>query len=386
MARSVQDPQIDPLPETASLLLDLLRFGLCLLVLAGHMSQGWFNSNWPNMMGLANGAVPAFFVLSGFVIRYVTRTRERDGRRYFASRASRIYSVVLPAIVLTVVLDSITRHANPAFYRAIFLPTPWAGVPLRIAINLLFLRESWGHAVLLLSNVPMWSLGYEVPYYILFGIALFTRGPVRIVSLVLCALLFGPQVLFLLPIWCSGLWLYDLWQWFRSDRTGIAQRCTVIAAAIAVLLLLWLPVGGAHGSVRMSGFDRIGAMPNPLLLLRQSAVRATMLQYSSGLLSFAGMFLALCASDLLRLPKQTRAARVVRFVAESTFTLYLFHFPMLMFAAGLHLYAAGSTAGKLSVMLVIVAICIAASVPIERLKRWLRQRLATPPQRPRVPA
>ena len=366
----------DPLPETASLLLDILRFSLCLLVLAGHMTQGYFNSNWPDRMGLANGAVPGFFVLSGFVIRYVTRTRERDGRRYFASRASRIYSVVLPAIVLTVVLDSITRHANPAFYRSVFLPTPWVGVPVRIAINLLFLRESWGHAVLLLSNIPMWSLGYEVPYYVLFGIATFTRGPVRIVSLVLGALLFGPQVLLLLPIWWSGLWLYDLWQWFRSAGTGVALRSVAIACAIAVLLLLWLPLGHAA----LNGFDRIGALPNPLLLIHQYPVRATMVQYSSGLLCFAGMFLALCASDLLRLPKHTRAARTIRFVAESTFTLYLFHFPMLMFAAGLHLYRTGSTAGKLLVMLVIVATCIAASVPIERLKRWLRQRLSAPPQ------
>ncbi len=123
----------DPLPETASLLLDVLRFSLCLLVLAGHMSQGWFGGGWPNMMPLADGAVPGFFVLSGFVIRYVTRTRERDGRRYFASRASRIYSVVLPAIVLTAVLDALTRRIDPVLYRYVLLPTPWRDVPAHIA-------------------------------------------------------------------------------------------------------------------------------------------------------------------------------------------------------------------------------------------------------------
>ncbi len=368
--RQASVPSTDPLPETASLLLDILRFGLCLLVLLGHISEGWFNTNWPNMMMLANGAVPGFFVLSGFVIRYVTRTRERQGRRYFASRASRIYSVVLPAIVLTVVLDSIVLHVNPVFYRYILLPTPWSQLPPRILVNLLFLSQSWGHAALMLSDTPLWSLGYEVPYYILFGIATFSRGPARLVGLLIVAALTGPQVLLLLPIWVSGIWLYDLWQWFRAPHTAFSKRLALLTAAAAALLFLWLPVSST------TGFARVSRVPNPLLLLHQPIVRATMFEYSAGLLSFAAMLLALCASDLVQLPKKTKAARAVRFVAESTFTLYLFHFPMLVFAAALHLFSSNSSVGKLLTMLAIVAVCVAASVPIERFKRWLRDRIS----------
>ncbi len=361
----------DPLPETASLLLDILRFGLCLLVLLGHISEGWFNTGWPNLMVLANGAVPGFFVLSGFVIRYVTSTRERDGRRYFASRISRIYSVVLPAIALTVLLDSVVLRVNPVFYRYILLPMPWSQLPARIAVNLLFLTQSWGHAVLMMSDTPLWSLGYEVPYYVLFGIATFARGPARIVGLLVVAALTGPQILFLLPIWYSGIWLYDLWQWFRMPGRGIPARLLLLFSACATLLLLATPI---HG---ITGFARVQSIPNPLTLLHQPIVRATMFEYSAGLLSLAVMLLALCASDLIALPKKTRSARLVRFVAESTFTLYLFHFPMLLFAAALHLFSSSSTPGKLCTMVVIVALCIAASVPIERFKRWLRDRMTT---------
>ncbi len=359
----------DPLPETASLLLDVLRFGLCLAVVVGHISEGWFNTNWPNLMVWANSAVPGFFVLSGFVIRYVTTTRERDARGYFVSRASRIYSVVLPAIALTVVLDAVARHVDPVFYRSVFRPTPWGEVPLRIGLNLLFLTQSWGHAVLMLSNTPLWSLGYEVPYYVLFGVALYRRGVSRAILLVLCGMVFGPQVLLLLPIWWSGIWLYDLWQWFRSPRRTIRARCAVVSAAMAALLLLWLPVDG------VSGFDRVGRWPNPLFLLRQFPVRASMYEISAGLLSFAALLLLLCATDLVRLPKQTRAARAVRFAAEGTFTLYLFHFPLLMFAGALHLFQPDRTLDKVLVLVVIVVLCTAAAVPIDGFKRWLRDRM-----------
>lgn len=52
-------------------------------------------------------AVDAFFVLSGFVIAHVSAVKERDARTYFISRAARIYSVAIPAIILTSILDAI---------------------------------------------------------------------------------------------------------------------------------------------------------------------------------------------------------------------------------------------------------------------------------------
>ncbi len=214
----------------------------------------------------------------------------------------------------------------------------------------------------------MWSLGYEVPYYVLFGFATFLKGPARIVALLLCGLVAGPQVLFLLPIWWSGIWLYDLWQWFRSPRASASARAALLAGAVAALLFLYLPLGGT------TGFQRIASLPNPLALLHQPVVRASMFEYSTGLLSFATLLLLLCSTDLLRLPKHTPAVSTVRFVAESTFTLYLFHFPMLMFAGALHLYS--TSLDKVLVMAAIVVFCIAASVPIGRFKRWLRDRFS----------
>lgn len=360
----------DPLPESASLLLDMVRFGLCLLVLVGHATLPPFQQGWPPLLELANGAVPGFFVLSGFVIRFVTQTRERQAKRYWVSRASRIYSVALPAVALTLVLDGISRWVNPAFYRTVTLPEPWSGMPLRVLLSLLFLSQTWGHAGLLLSNLPFWSLGYEVPYYVLFGILTFTKGMGRALLTLATALLFGPQILFLLPIWWSGIWLYDLWQWLRQPQRSKAVRVAAVSGAIAALAWLLLPV---HG---VSGFLRVQAISNPLTLLHLPVMRASMFEYAAGMLSFAVLFLLLCASDLVRLPKKTMAARVVRQTAEGTFTLYLFHFPMLVLASALHLYRPDRGADKVVLLLSITLCCVLAAVPIAHFKSWLRDRMS----------
>ncbi len=351
-------------------MLDVLRFGLCLVVVLGHTTLPFFSQGWPNLIDWANGAVPGFFVLSGFVIRFVTATRERQASRYWVSRASRMYSVVLPAIALAVVLDAISRHANPAFYQSVIQPQPWGSIPLRIVAELLFVTQTWGHAGLFLSNIPFWSLGYEVPYYVLFGIATFTRGARRAALLVAAALVFGPQVLFLLPVWWSGIWLYDAWQWLRQPGRSAWVRLAAISGAVAVIAWLLLPI--------TAGFTRMQSMTNPLLLLHLQVVRASMFEYAAGLVSWAVLLLLLCASDLMLLPKKTPAARAIRRIAESTFTLYLFHYPMLVCAAALHLYRPDHAADKIALMGGITLLCIVAAVPIEYFKRWLRDRMSPP--------
>ena len=54
---------------------------------------------------LGNDAVMVFFVLSGFVIAYVANSKEKTIESYFISRFARLYSVVLPALILTIIFD-----------------------------------------------------------------------------------------------------------------------------------------------------------------------------------------------------------------------------------------------------------------------------------------
>ena len=101
-----------------------------------------------------------FFVLSGYVITGTLGDR-RSARDYAVKRAARIYSVVVPALLLTYAIDLLILQMN--------LPV---GVPdyelrrplLYGAFSLLFAGDFWHLVVPSFSNVPLWSLNYEVWY------------------------------------------------------------------------------------------------------------------------------------------------------------------------------------------------------------------------------
>jgi peptidoglycan/LPS O-acetylase OafA/YrhL len=91
----VRNPQF--LAPSPSIILDVVRFLAALTVAVGHLSKGYFTTGWsPVLMKFAVGSVSVFFILSGFMIRYVTRVKYGDLRRYTVDRFARIYSVALP--------------------------------------------------------------------------------------------------------------------------------------------------------------------------------------------------------------------------------------------------------------------------------------------------
>ena len=99
----------EALPRPFSVYLDLVRFTAACFVYLYHSNQRWLVEPILPMANYGHTAVVVFFVLSGFVIAYVTDTKERDWPSYAASRLSRVYSVALPAVVLTLLLDAVTR-------------------------------------------------------------------------------------------------------------------------------------------------------------------------------------------------------------------------------------------------------------------------------------
>jgi peptidoglycan/LPS O-acetylase OafA/YrhL len=88
-----------------SIYLDLIRPLAAFTVLLSHVSYPNLLGQLDAMSGYGVQAVSVFFVLSGFVIAHICESKERDAASYFGSRALRIYSVALPAIVATVCLD-----------------------------------------------------------------------------------------------------------------------------------------------------------------------------------------------------------------------------------------------------------------------------------------
>lgn len=100
-----------------SLYLDLVRFLAAVAVLVSHLCGQRFTGGllW-QAEPYVDEAVDVFFVLSGFVIGYVTDQREATAKSYAIARLARVYSVALPALVTTFVLDAIGAALRPDLY------------------------------------------------------------------------------------------------------------------------------------------------------------------------------------------------------------------------------------------------------------------------------
>src|ERR1700756_3943754 len=99
-----------------SLYLDALRFGAAFAVFVSHYSTGRISGGLFWQFDGGRTAVLVFFVLSGFVIAWVSDTRERTLEEYGLSRGARLYSVVITAFVLTAWLESAGKAIDPRLY------------------------------------------------------------------------------------------------------------------------------------------------------------------------------------------------------------------------------------------------------------------------------
>lgn len=104
-----------------SLYLDTLRFLAALAVFVSHLAYARFtngNLQWIRDINLGSDAVVVFFVLSGYVIAYTTFARDRGRAAYAEARIARLYSVVIPALLLTFALDTFGSSLQPQIYGA----------------------------------------------------------------------------------------------------------------------------------------------------------------------------------------------------------------------------------------------------------------------------
>lgn len=159
--------------KLTSIYLDLIRFTAALVVVLSH-AAGFTSLKIPIISGLGTEAVVVFFVLSGYVIAYVSNNKENNYIPFFKARAIRIYSVLVPAILITLFLDHIGLKYNPSYY---FLHSNFHNdYSIFTFIKLLFFfGEGFNQHLVFGSNEPIWSIGFECIYYILFGTLLFCR-------------------------------------------------------------------------------------------------------------------------------------------------------------------------------------------------------------------
>ncbi len=207
-----------------SLYLDLIRFLAAVAVLLSHLSDLLFNSSF-RIFNIGHEAVVIFFVLSGFVISYSVKTKNYNCTEYFVARFSRIYSVAIPAIFLTILLDvigtSVCRDCYQDMYVALDYPL------IRFLASITFTGELWFISILSFSNIPFWSIHYEVFFYVFFGVMLYTHKKYKFALLVLLLLIAGPKIAILLPLWLFGAYLYRPKNYFDSMFVNLTRLITV---------------------------------------------------------------------------------------------------------------------------------------------------------------
>ncbi|MBY5938043.1 acyltransferase family protein [Marinobacter nauticus] len=150
--------------------LDWLRFSAAFVVLLTHArgiafveygalsanDQNVFTMLWFAITRLGHEAVIVFFVLSGFLVGGKVAERVAAGsfawRDYLIDRASRIMVPLVPAIALSVFAGFLIEEQSSA---------------MQIFGNLFSLQGIFVSPLQI--NAPLWSLSYEVWFYILAG-------------------------------------------------------------------------------------------------------------------------------------------------------------------------------------------------------------------------
>jgi peptidoglycan/LPS O-acetylase OafA/YrhL len=281
--------------------LDLVRLCAASAVFIGHLGKPEFGGAQFAAIGAhGRSAVVVFFVLSGFVIAWTAR-REATAMNYVVARGARIYSVAVPALILTYLLDVSTGNIS---YQHL---APWKYVPLFLSFttDFWFLNES------AFSNVPWWSLCYEVWFYVVFGIVFFGRGVVRWIAAAVCLAIMGPRLWLLFPIWLMGVAIH------RAPKLPHAR----FALAAAVFGLVALKLSGIE-DVLNNGIDAL------MLGFAKSHLRYS--QYFVGDFLFGSLIaLMIWALRDSNLDLLGRFKTTIAVPASISFSIYLTHEPLL---------------------------------------------------------
>lgn len=311
--------------------LDLFRWVAAFAVVLSHAKHVFLVDRWGQLEdghqhiimkaffaigGLGHQGVIIFFVISGFLVGGTLLQKWIHGSRleltdYSMKRVSRLMLVLIPALGFTLLFDWIgysllgvnnLYYAYQDFAEAKAIPT--------LIGNLFFLQEifvpPYG------SNISLWSLSYEFWYYFLFPAVLMVLRPqstvnARITSLlVVCSIsyLLLPNILVYFGVWLLGAAI--------KIYTPKTLPWSVKFYFIQFVLALFLTRLFVRSELKYTWpgvmWDYVVAFSFGLLLLKLKTI-----------------------PDGRPLP----FAKWHSFLAQSSYSLYLFHLPFLCLLVGL---------------------------------------------------
>jgi len=161
-----------------SVFLDFARWASAFLVLLTHVTNrmmakystlkdpGLVDKAWGFAAGFAHHAVVVFFVLSGFLVggRLLSRPEQFDLGKYTSDRLSRIHTVLVPVILVTITLDGVGLSVwqDPYYSSDLWRHLDWPTILGNVLLLQNFAVPTIG------TNGPLGTLANEVWYYVTF--------------------------------------------------------------------------------------------------------------------------------------------------------------------------------------------------------------------------
>lgn len=350
-----------------SLYLDLVRFTAAALVVLSHYTTHGMFGPAAKAAGhnLGRESVMVFFILSGFVIAWTSVEKALTLRQYVAARAARIYSVALPVLLAAFGAAMLaSRLPGVNLDNGYQLLKPWIYLPL----HLLFMGNLWTLSETPPWLIPYWSLGYEVWYYVLFGVVFYARGAWRAALAALVLLTMGPKLWLLLPVWLAGALLYKYGKPLPITAAQARAGCVATLAALILYKYAELDV-----LLRTAG---IALWPFPGFPL--SSANRYLADYAVTVI----MVLHFMFARQAQFGALQAWQGPIRVLAAYTFQLYLVH--GLVLGLWIQFAGAGATgvAGVAGLTVCIGVATYACGLLSERLRAWLRRRYEAPPAVP----
>lgn len=312
--------------------LDLFRGMAALLVCVGHIRnaflvdygdiqvKAWWHVPAYLVTSFGHQAVIIFFVLSGFLVGggVLVKGKDFSWTDYFSARLIRLWLVLIPALLFTAACDFLTLRILPSAFNGALSslwnsgPSTLEGVGWKVFIaNVLFLQTIvfpvFG------SNGPLWSLANEFWYYILFplivcgwgytGIFGFLRRVIMLVLAIVIILWLPREIIFYFFLWLMGVACFLI---IRKNSPRINMSLTVISAIFFL------------GSLLATKFL---AKDNLMIWL----------DFTVGLL-FSILLICLNGHQVPWKIDGLLGA-VIRKFSDFSYSLYLFHFPLVILLA-----------------------------------------------------
>ncbi|WP_369987773.1 acyltransferase family protein [Pseudomonas xanthosomatis] len=338
--------------------LDSIRALSALLVLVGHTHQTLLLPTLQmgsTLVGFFTQlSVMVFFVLSGFLIgKSVCNNVSKNGvfniGQYARDRALRLYPPLIAAVLLMALLAPAAPLLFPSGTHSLlvipgvnFVRTEFDVVAKELIGALAFLNGFKTNTPV--ANGPLWSLSIEAWYYVLAGALVLwpTRkwlsGGLLLLTLFITRKM--PLFYFLAPVWFAGFGL-ALWHQRKPEMNNrLFSRLFVVLSVIVALtmVLVWNQSAPAkQGWADPFNYFRI----------------------ASGL--WFACFLAMIMGGAARFP-----AWFDRHAAYS-YTLYVIHFPIMLFVLGVsQAYIFGSLLKSLIISGITIIVCIGGAMLIAR--------------------